>query len=239
MQTITEIRKNFDEYLPNCKDYIKTVEEFMQAYPMIDIRSFNNSFWDNTIMNKVGTDKEFKSAILSEILFKKDGIYNPGTISYIEKYKINGVRFCKVMSFEHNNEENCLVITFFKVSRNGHYYDIFRQLTSTEIRGLVNDRIFEACENYEFRVNRDIIFDIQKPISEWNIIPEIKNIYSCKQKEKQNDLINFIECLISSKQDIKDIYFGNNFGNLFMKIYNLLKVYKYPTEQILINILNM
>lgn len=237
MQSITEIRKNFDQYLPDCKDYIKTVEEFMQAYPMIDIRSFNNSFWNDTIMNIIGTN--FKSAVLSEILFKKDEIYNPGTISYIEKYKINGVRFCKVMSFEHNNEENCLVITFFKVSRKGHYYDIFRQLTSTEIRGLVNDRIFEACENYEFRVNRDIIFDIQKPISEWNIIPEIKYLYSCKQKEKQNDLINFIECLISSKQEIKDIYFRNHFGNLFMKIYNLLKVYKYPTEQILINILNM
>lgn len=237
MQTITEIRKNFDQYLPDCKDYIKTVEEFMRAYPMIDIRSFNNSFWNDTIMNIIGTN--FKSAVLSEILFKKDEIYNPGTISYIEKYKINGVRFCKVMSFEHNNEENCLVITFFKISRNGHYYDIFRQLTSTEIRGLVNDRIFEACENYEFRVNRDIIFDIQKSISEWNIIPEIKYLYNHEPKDKQNDLINFIECMISLKQEIKDIYFRNNFGNLFMKIYNLLKVYKYPTEQILINILNM
>lgn len=239
MQAIREIRKNFDEYLPDCKDYIKTVEEFVRAYPMINIRSFKSSFWNDTIMNKVGTGKEFKSAILSEILFKKDEIYNPGTISYIEKYKINGVRFCKVMSFEHNNEENCLVITFFKVSRKGHYYDIFRQLTSTEIKGLVNDQIFKSCEAYEFPVNRDIIFDIQKPISTWNIIPEIKYLYSCKSKNKQNDLINFIECMIVYKKEIKDIYFGNNFGNLFTKIYNLLKVYKYPSEQLLRNILNM
>ena len=237
MQAISEIKESFNNYLPNCSEYIKTVEEFMKAYPMIKIRSLKDSFWNDTIMNIIGTN--FKSAVLSEILFKKDEIYNPGTISYIEKYKINGVRFCKVMSFEHNNEEKCLVITFFKVSRKGHYYDIFRQLTSTEIRGLVNDQIFEACEDYEFRVNRDIIFDIQKSIIKWNIIPEIKNICSCKQKDKQNDLINFIECMIESKQDIKDIYFGNNFGNLSMRIYNLIKVYKYPSEQLLKNILNM
>lgn len=138
------------KYLIDAEQYAPTLERFLREYRIpID-----------TEMNEI--TKEGKHTLVSELLFKEDGLYNPAFTTCFEVYEIDGETFYMASSMEtpdENKRNYYCVYTYFKLE-NDIVRNIYRQLDTSEILQHIPNDLHEFYLLNEAPNDRDTILEI-------------------------------------------------------------------------------
>lgn len=228
------IRHNIYKY----QKFIEPIKDFILAYPMIQMRSLDEQKeWlddkGDEIINV--DDPDMYKGVITEFLFIKDEIFNPSLIYKIEKYNIDNCEFYKAVSYElnENSELKNRVNTFFKMDKDGKPYDIFRQLSSGEIKIYTSPLTENSFINHELMTTRDIIFNLPESSIVWNIEEDVKKLLELEKNDKNkfDIIINFIEQMIIKHyiEFDEDEYKNKNIKNIF-KIIRYITMYRFNTK---------